>query len=90
MRLLIVIHRWLCAALCVILTLWFLSGIVMMYWSYPSVSAGDALSRLPVLDGSRIRVSPVEAFARFDWQPASVYLTMFDGRPAYVGGGHTI
>ena len=49
-RLLIFVHRWLGVALSVIFTIWFLSGIVMMYWSYPEISAGDRLQRAPRLD----------------------------------------
>ena len=43
LRLLIFVHRWLGVALSVIFAIWFLSGIVMMYWTYPEVSARDRL-----------------------------------------------
>jgi hypothetical protein len=59
----IVLHRWLGVFLCLLFAMWFLSGIVMMYWSYPEVGAPDRLERAPVLDASRIRVSPAEALA---------------------------
>ena len=39
-RSLILVHRWLGVALCLVFLLWFPSGIGMMYWDFPSVSAG--------------------------------------------------
>ena len=40
-RALIFVHRWLGVALCLIFLLWFPSGLVMMYWDFPSISPGD-------------------------------------------------
>jgi uncharacterized iron-regulated membrane protein len=82
---LIFTHRWLGVALSAIVLLWFVSGIVMMYWSYPSVTAADRLERLPVLDPATVKLSPEEAYARLqmDQPPAQVRLTSFDGRPVY-------
>lgn len=42
-RSLIVVHRWLGVALCLIFLIWFPSGIGMMYWTYPGVSAQDRI-----------------------------------------------
>jgi hypothetical protein len=71
--------------LCLLFLLWFLSGMVMMYWTYPEVTAGDRLSRAQVLDASRIRLSPEEAYALLETKeaPSDMRLEMFDGRPAY-------
>ena len=49
-RLLILVHRWLGVALCLLFLLWFPSGIGMMYWDYPGVSDGDRLEHSPTLD----------------------------------------
>lgn len=88
MRPVIFVHRWLGVALSAIFLLWFLSGIVMMYRSYPKVSARDRLEHLPVLDPSRVKLSAEEAFAQLgaENQPFDVVLTSFDGRPIYVTG----
>jgi uncharacterized iron-regulated membrane protein len=90
-RLLIFVHRWLGVALSIIFMIWFLSGIVMMYWSYPEVSAADRLERAPRLDPSQIAISPEQAFAAVERNPDSgaVRLGSFDGRPVYrfSGGG---
>jgi hypothetical protein len=87
-RFLIVVHRWLGVALCLIFLLWFPSGIGMMYWDYPSVSPNDRLERSPALDASTIRLSPAEAAATLgDDQPGQARLGTFDGRPVYRFGG---
>jgi len=84
-RALIFVHRWMGVFFCLLFLTWFASGIVMMYWQYPQVTAEDRLSRAPALDASRIRVSPQQAYARdeLDSPPAEAQLVTFDGRPAY-------
>ena len=84
-RVAIFIHRWLGIALCLLFLLWFPSGIGMMYWDFPSVSAADRLERSPALDAATIRLSPAEAWATLarPGLPSEVRLNTFDGRPAY-------
>ncbi len=88
-RSLIFVHRWLGVALSVIFLLWFVSGIVMMYWSYPDVTTEDRLQRAPVLNPATIRISPEEAYAALgrDQPPGAVLVSSFDGRPVYRFGG---
>jgi hypothetical protein len=87
-RSLIFIHRWLGITLCVVFLLWFPSGIGMMYWTYPNVSAGDRLERSPALDASTIKLSPAEALKALGVDdPGAIRLNTFDGRPAYRIGG---
>jgi hypothetical protein len=68
----IFIHRWLGVALSLLFLLWFGSGVVMMYWSFPSVTAQDRLDRSPELDANSIRVAPSEAYAKLDPKTARV------------------
>lgn len=84
-RALIFIHRWLGVALCVLFLLWFPSGIVMMYWQYPEVTARDRVERAPALDPATIKLTPGEAFAKLnaDPPPTGIRLDTFDGRPVY-------
>lgn len=65
--------------------MWFFSGIVMMYWGYPEVDAADRLARAPLLDSSRIRVSPGDALARLDagGAPGQAVVETLAGRPVY-------
>ncbi|MEO5741685.1 MAG: PepSY domain-containing protein [Vicinamibacterales bacterium] len=90
----IFVHRWLGVGLCLVFLVWFPSGFVMMYWDYPSVRPSDRLERAPALNGSQVRLSPVEAAGRAGLEPSGpVTLNMFDGRPVYrfgVGGAQTI
>jgi hypothetical protein len=81
----ILCHRWMGVAFCLLFAWWFVSGIFMMYWDYPSVSDADRLERAPVLDGSKVKLSPAEAYAALgsDQAPGSTRLASFDGRPAY-------
>jgi PepSY-associated transmembrane protein len=86
-RSLIFIHRWLGIALCVLFLLWFPSGIGMMYFPMPSVTAASRLERQPVLDPSRVMVSPREAADKVGVDAEDLRLTSFDGRPAYRPDG---
>jgi hypothetical protein len=90
LRSLIFVHRWVGIVLCVVFLLWFPSGIGMMYWGMPSVTAEDRLDRSPKLDASKILLSPEEAAEKVGMQasPNSIRLNSFDGRPVYrIGGG---
>ena len=84
-RALIFVHRWMGVCFCLLFLTWFASGIVMMYWQYPEVSAADRVRRAPALDASRIRLSPQQAYARLgaEGAPAAAQLLTYDGRPAY-------
>lgn len=57
----------------------------MMYWTYPSVSDADRLERAPVLDPTRVLLSPLEAADRIGAVaiPGETRLNTFDGRPVY-------
>lgn len=84
-RFLIIVHRWLGVVLCLLFLIWFPSGIGMMYWTFPGVTAADRLERSPALDPSAVRLSPAEAWATLDlpYEPGRIRLTTFDGRPVY-------
>ena len=72
-------------AFCLLFTWWFVSGIFMMYWDYPAVTAEDRLARAPILDPSQVKLSAADAWAKVDSDqtPNSIRLASFDGRPAY-------
>jgi hypothetical protein len=91
-RLLIAVHRWLGVALCALFLLWFPSGIGMMYWGMPAVSARDRLARAPAIDPARVRLSPKEAADEIgaDLPPSQIRLNTFDGRPAYRIGTRVV
>ncbi|HEY8509909.1 MAG TPA: hypothetical protein VIL32_16210, partial [Steroidobacteraceae bacterium] len=57
-RLLFLLHRYLGIAACLLVAMWCVSGIVMMYVAYPSLSARERIERLAPLNW--------EACCRFD------------------------
>lgn len=91
-RSVIFVHRWLGVALCAVFLIWFPSGIGMMYWDYPGVSAADRLERSPALDASKVRLSPEEAYAAIadGPLPTPIRLNSFDGRPVYRFGNEAV
>jgi hypothetical protein len=87
-RRLLFVHRWLGVMLGALFFLWYLSGIGMMYWGMPAISARDRLERWPALEPARVVLSPQEAAARIDLRPSptQVRLNTLDGRPVYRFG----
>ena len=81
----ILTHRWMGVFFCVLFCAWFLSGIVLMYWDFPVVSAQDRLAKAPALDASRILLSPRQAFDKLEAgeAPTQVRIATLDGRPVY-------
>ncbi len=67
----------------------------MMYWDFPSVSSAERLVRSPRLDGSKVLLSPAQAYAALRAKPplTEIRLNTFDGRPVYrfrSGSGQAI
>jgi hypothetical protein len=84
LRFAIFCHRWMGVAFSVLFMWWFVSGIVIMYWSYPEITEKDRLERAPAVDGARIKLTAEEAAkaAGID-EPTGMRLASFDGRPVY-------
>jgi hypothetical protein len=86
-KLLIYSHRWLGIAITVMFLVWTLSGVVLMYYGHPQITAGERLFRLEPIDFSTATVTPAEAVAKAGGTPNRgpyrVRLSMYDGRPVY-------
>jgi hypothetical protein len=82
---LIVVHRYLGVAFCLIFLIWFASGIVMVFKRMPEFSQEERLARLPPLDVSAIKLTPVQALeaAMLQSPPQRVLLTSYRDRPVY-------
>src|SRR5258708_33628537 len=63
-RPLFLFHRWAGIALCAMFSLWFVSGIFMMYVEFPRLTAVERLSALPQLDFSSAKLPPGVAAAK--------------------------
>jgi hypothetical protein len=83
-RALILVHRYLGIPLSVLFVLWFVTGIGMIYvGGMPALSAQSRLERLPALDLTAVRFTPVEAAERAASGFGRVALTTVLDRPAY-------
>ncbi|MBN4998724.1 PepSY-associated TM helix domain-containing protein [Stenotrophomonas maltophilia] len=78
------VHRWLGIGGCLLMLLWFVSGMVMLFIGYPKLTPGERLAALPVLGDARdlqgLSVLPAVVQA----EPEVVALTTLRGEPAYV------
>jgi hypothetical protein len=86
MKSLIIVHRYVGVVLGVIMTLWCLSGFVMMYQGYPETSQAERLAGLQTLDPTRC----CEEIALADGDAlASARIEMLNGDPVLrtIGGG---
>ena len=89
---LILWHRYLGIATCLLFAMWFATGIVMMYVRMPSLTPQERMDALPPLDPARVRLSVSEAVAKAEigTAPQSITLTSIFDQPVYriqVPGG---
>ncbi|KAF1016947.1 MAG: hypothetical protein GAK31_00206 [Stenotrophomonas maltophilia] len=77
-------HRWLGIGGCVLMLLWFLSGMVMLFIGYPKLTPQERLAATPPLpqDAPLAGLDALPAALRAE--PERVVLRMLDGQPAYV------
>jgi uncharacterized iron-regulated membrane protein len=88
-RWLILVHRYLGIALCPLFTVWFVSGIAMVFArGMPGLNAATRLERMPPLNAKAIRLRPSEAsrLAGIGNHPERFLLTTVLDRPAYRVG----
>jgi hypothetical protein len=89
MRLVLLLHRYLGIAVGVLMLMWCLSGIVMMYVSYPTLDEGERLKHLEPLDWNGCCKLPPPAV--LDTQSVSqIQVEMLAGHPVLtIGRGST-
>ncbi|MXZ75696.1 MAG: hypothetical protein F4207_12855 [Gemmatimonadetes bacterium] len=79
-------HRWLGISMCLLVAMWFFSGVVMMYVGFPQLTRAERLAALPELEPNELRIGPAELLQRLD--PAQTIeelrLTTVLGRPAWL------
>jgi hypothetical protein len=86
-KLLLLTHRWLGIAGCILFVLWFFSGIVMMYARMPTFEHEERLARAPALDLSTAALSPFQAAEAIGTDAEGVQVAMLGDRPVYRFGG---
>ena len=70
---------------CLFFTMWFVSGLVMMYVAFPGLSDQERLAALPEMMWSKVQVSPDRAMALAGAAqfPRDIRLSMLDDTPVY-------
>ncbi|OWT80436.1 MULTISPECIES: PepSY domain-containing protein [unclassified Achromobacter] len=58
------VHRWMGIAACLLMVLWFVSGVVMLFVGYPKLTPWERMAHLPALDAASLRVSAADAMAQ--------------------------
>jgi len=58
------VHRWMGIAACLLMVLWFVSGVVMLFVGYPKLTPWERMAHLPALDAALLRVSAADAMAQ--------------------------
>ena len=83
LRWLALFHRWVGVGLCLLVTLWFASGVVLHFVPYPALSESERLERGAHIDLSLVRVTPAVALTL---APDTSRLRLVDvaGRPVYI------
>ncbi|VVM67224.1 hypothetical protein PS662_01613 [Pseudomonas fluorescens] len=79
-------HRWLGIALCLFMTLWLVSGMVMLYVGYPKLTHEEHLAGLPKLSTANCCVSLETALAASTElsAPRSIKLVSVGNEPRYL------
>lgn len=85
LRWLVIGHRWLGIATCLLFVLWFASGLVMMYVAYPALTTAERMTRSQPIEWERVAIEPERvlhglSLAEF---PRSLRLVMMSGEPVY-------
>jgi len=78
------LHRWAGIFGCLLMTLWFVSGMVMLYVGYPKLTPWDRLQHLPTLEQQLPYLSPGQLTALDIGSVQRLVLQATDGRPRYV------
>src|ERR1019366_1084177 len=86
-KLLIYSHRWLGIGMGVMSVVWFISGMVLMYYGMPHITAGERLFRMRPLDLSTVAVTPADAAKKVGLtgkkSPTRLRIDMRGARPVY-------
>ena len=83
-RLILLLHRYLGIAVGALMVMWCLSGIVMMYVSYPALGEGVRLGHLqPIAWRDCCKVADA---LRADFDLKHIRIEMLDGRPVLFSG----
>lgn len=84
----VVLHRWMGVASCLLFAMWFATGIVMHFVPFPSLSEAERFAGLAPIDAARLRIGPGEAVRASGIANAErVRLIQRSEGPAYIVSG---
>lgn len=84
-RYLYLIHRWLGVAMCLLIALWFATGVIMMYIEYPELTEAERVVMQEPVAFADIRLDAAAAAQRTGLSEFStIKLMQVLGRPAYA------
>jgi hypothetical protein len=90
MRALILLHRWLGVAFCLLFAMWFASGIVMHFVPFPAFAEADRVAGLAPIDLARVGHGPAEALRSSGIADAArIRLIQRSDGPVYLVSGST-
>lgn len=83
-RWLYLVHRWIGIASCLLFATWLLSGLVMIYVPFPSLTARETARGQDAIDWLRVNVQPLAALEQAGTGlPRSMALEMRDASPVW-------
>jgi uncharacterized iron-regulated membrane protein len=83
-RALIFVHRWLGVVFCLLFAMWFASGIVMHFVSFPHLTEAERFAGLPYIDLGHVNYGPVDAIRVTSFRPNRVRLVQRSDGPVYI------
>ncbi|MGY4361252.1 hypothetical protein ACVW0J_007745 [Bradyrhizobium sp. i1.7.7] len=85
MNAIVLLHRWLGIAFCLLFAMWFASGIVMHFVPFPSLTEAERFSGLTPVDRGEVRITVADAVAASEIADATrVRLVQRSDGPVYV------
>lgn len=83
-RLTYLVHRWTGVAGCILMALWFVSGVVMLYVGYPKLTPWERLGPLSALSAADCCQPPAGLLHGESPSAAGLVLTSIGGEPSYL------
>ena len=80
------LHRWLGIVMCLFFAAWFVSGAIMLYVPFPSLSDTARYRGEPPVDVAAVTVSPAAAIAASGLRPEMVRLIQGRREPVFIIG----
>ena len=88
MNVIVLLHRWLGIAFCLLFAMWFATGIVMHFVPFPSLTEAERFAGLASVDRAQVIISAADAVASSGITEATrVRLFQRSDGPVYIVSG---